>query len=741
MREYFGLKPSQVFRVVTRANTTATRASPSASRTSLNRASTGVTPRTQRLASTSSTRPETVRPVEDGDEPPPPPYTAEDPDPDSTRILQEQLTVAAANGRSSSDIESGHARTPSISSCTAGGDAPSTLTGDAPRPNDFPATPAARVGNQRSSIEVPSTSGTTATPASSDRAAAGPLSDEERRAREASELDEAMRASRQAEKERLEYEAAIQASLASAEEDTFRRSVQDSYTGSPGAGPSTFAESSNAGLNRSATSYQYRPHGSSVGANVQRSATSARGGGSPLPMPGAFDVDVNKAQPALPPTQPDDSLAEMFGGIDFNAPTLAPTIMSSPPAKGKGRMGEPHEQTELPRFQSNNPFLSAEEREREQAEENAAAALEQQSVETPTMPPALPVRPVGTSAPPALPMRPGAWSGPSSPQQVATALGTSPPLPERSLPPPPSGDLEYDSPHGPPPGWQTQRHESPPGPPPGWQAPAPAPAHSPPHLTLTTPSRNGTMNANDGFAQQPVLTPITEMTPVEERPSRPLPRPTGPPKLVPAPGLVSPMKKTSGGAAHDYYPPVPSPPRSLSNSASSTSDVAPALAPDSGSPYVIPPLDPEHAQGPSPAPVLEEAGENALEMLADYDTVFLIDDSTSMAGERWEQAQKAVKGVVQQAVRYDRNGIDCYFLNSKRVGKDLRAAEDVEDLFAGLSPRGATPTGLRMEAILRDYMSRLERAVASGTPDDVPAMNLIVVTDGGRSPCWMTARS
>lgn len=151
------------------------------------------------------------------------------------------------------------------------------------------------------------------------------------------------------------------------------------------------------------------------------------------------------------------------------------------------------------------------------------------------------------------------------------------------------------------------------------------------------------------------------------------------------------------------------------------------------SPHIVPAQDANVNSGSvsSPALVLNEASENALEMLADYDTVFLIDDSTSMAGERWAQTQKAVMGVVTQAMRYDRNGVDCYFLNSKRVGKGLRAPEDVEDLFAGLSPRGATPTGMRMEAILRDYMTRLEHA--PDTEEDVPPMNLIVVTDGGKA--------
>lgn len=48
-------------------------------------------------------------------------------------------------------------------------------------------------------------------------------------------------------------------------------------------------------------------------------------------------------------------------------------------------------------------------------------------------------------------------------------------------------------------------------------------------------------------------------------------------------------------------------------------------------------------------------------------------------------------GVAETAARYDEAGVDIYFLNSKRVGKELRAPADVEDLFAGLEPRGATP--------------------------------------------------
>ncbi|WWD04534.1 hypothetical protein V865_002604 [Kwoniella europaea PYCC6329] len=130
--------------------------------------------------------------------------------------------------------------------------------------------------------------------------------------------------------------------------------------------------------------------------------------------------------------------------------------------------------------------------------------------------------------------------------------------------------------------------------------------------------------------------------------------------------------------------------------------------------------------------------EDALEMLKDFDTVFLVDDSTSMAGERWSEASQALMEVAEIAARYDENGVDIYFLNSKRVGKELKAAHEVEDLFRGLEPKGATPTGMRLESILREYMARLERSQTtspmsngSGSSDvSVKPMNLIVVTDG-----------
>ncbi|WVQ79245.1 hypothetical protein IAT38_001341 [Cryptococcus sp. DSM 104549] len=127
--------------------------------------------------------------------------------------------------------------------------------------------------------------------------------------------------------------------------------------------------------------------------------------------------------------------------------------------------------------------------------------------------------------------------------------------------------------------------------------------------------------------------------------------------------------------------------------------------------------------------------EDPLEMLKEYDTIFLVDDSGSMAGSRWKQACTAIMEVAEIAARYDDDGIDVYFLNSKRHGVGLATTKQVAELFRGLEPRGVTPTGARLDVILREYITRLEESQAlapgqAGYEEEVKPINLIVITDG-----------
>nr|ODO02647.1 hypothetical protein L204_01386 [Cryptococcus depauperatus CBS 7855] len=162
--------------------------------------------------------------------------------------------------------------------------------------------------------------------------------------------------------------------------------------------------------------------------------------------------------------------------------------------------------------------------------------------------------------------------------------------------------------------------------------------------------------------------------------------------------------------------------------------LSPQVRPSTGKGETPPPT---YAPPASPVPFVRAAyvapqdDEDPLEMLRDFDTVFLVDDSTSMKGSRWLQACKSIMGVAEIASRYDEDGIDIYFLNHKKVGEGLQGKRQVEALFKDVQPRGITPTGMRMDFILKNYMTKLEQSLSSGKLDEqVKPMNLIIVTDG-----------
>ncbi|KHO01928.1 von Willebrand factor [Metarhizium album ARSEF 1941] len=125
--------------------------------------------------------------------------------------------------------------------------------------------------------------------------------------------------------------------------------------------------------------------------------------------------------------------------------------------------------------------------------------------------------------------------------------------------------------------------------------------------------------------------------------------------------------------------------------------------------------------------------------LANFDTILLIDDSASMSGSRWREAELALKSIAEIIARYDEDGIDIYFLNHKSENSppdnskarngyyNVKSKYDVESIFNRARPYGATYTGKRLEQILIPYMKQLSKAKDM---DDVKPINLIVITDG-----------
>jgi uncharacterized protein YegL len=156
------------------------------------------------------------------------------------------------------------------------------------------------------------------------------------------------------------------------------------------------------------------------------------------------------------------------------------------------------------------------------------------------------------------------------------------------------------------------------------------------------------------------------------------------------------------------------------------------------------------AREPSPAPSFASARsdpsitspEDPYAFLTSFDTIFLVDDSGSMAGKSWREVKAALRAIAPICTSHDANGIDIYFLHARNHGRganeawgycNITTVAQVEALFNTVRPTGATPTGTRINNILKPYLREYERAVRrTGNPDEcgVKPVNMIVITDG-----------
>jgi uncharacterized protein with von Willebrand factor type A (vWA) domain len=122
--------------------------------------------------------------------------------------------------------------------------------------------------------------------------------------------------------------------------------------------------------------------------------------------------------------------------------------------------------------------------------------------------------------------------------------------------------------------------------------------------------------------------------------------------------------------------------------------------------------------------------------LASFDTAFLIDDSTSMTwNNSWGETSTALAAITPICTRHDADGIDLYFLNRKDDPKyhNITTASQVLETFQTVTPKGATPTGQRLQKILGAYLKEYEQLKKVGREDEKKPLNLIVITDGAAS--------
>ncbi|KAF3937547.1 hypothetical protein ABW19_dt0202970 [Dactylella cylindrospora] len=120
--------------------------------------------------------------------------------------------------------------------------------------------------------------------------------------------------------------------------------------------------------------------------------------------------------------------------------------------------------------------------------------------------------------------------------------------------------------------------------------------------------------------------------------------------------------------------------------------------------------------------------EDKFTMLADFDTVLVIDDSLSMKGDRWQLVTDALSAIIPIVTHYDRNGVDIYFLNrphDANAHEQVKSKEQVLRIFDAVQPEGThTPTGRVLKKILDSYIRKynLDRRIKK--------LNIIVITDG-----------
>ena len=67
---------------------------------------------------------------------------------------------------------------------------------------------------------------------------------------------------------------------------------------------------------------------------------------------------------------------------------------------------------------------------------------------------------------------------------------------------------------------------------------------------------------------------------------------------------------------------------------------------------------------PAYTPAIASAPDDPYAFLSEFDTVFLIDDSGSMAGRSWAETEAAISAITPVCTAHDADGIDVHFLNA-----------------------------------------------------------------------------
>lgn len=159
-------------------------------------------------------------------------------------------------------------------------------------------------------------------------------------------------------------------------------------------------------------------------------------------------------------------------------------------------------------------------------------------------------------------------------------------------------------------------------------------------------------------------------------------------------------------------------------------------------------------RAPSPSPSVISAAslsspDDPYAFLGSFDTIFVIDDSSSMLDRlsysgisAWDEVKNALSSIAPICTARDPDGIDVFFLNHKSSEpaskgsaaggyRGINDAAHVDRLFSAVRPRGATPTGTSLRRILKPYIELCDQK--RNNIESVRPINVIVITDGAAS--------
>ncbi|KAF8803265.1 hypothetical protein BYT27DRAFT_7260300 [Phlegmacium glaucopus] len=118
-----------------------------------------------------------------------------------------------------------------------------------------------------------------------------------------------------------------------------------------------------------------------------------------------------------------------------------------------------------------------------------------------------------------------------------------------------------------------------------------------------------------------------------------------------------------------------------------------------------------------------------------YRVVFIVDDSSAMAVEgAWGKARGAVIQIAAEAMQYDADGIDIYFLNSLLHREGIVARAEVVQIFGQIKPQGPSLIGARLESVLSKITLQLEQAKRNMSDyGQIRPINIVVLTNSSPS--------